>query len=107
MNFSRLATMRGTSYCIRLPRWRGGGESRQRRTRGLDAQERWIGVERQGNPPRVGQLRDETDIGEGRQRAMAERTGRRVGSELCLEGREPQLDPVPIPVVLRLFARSQ
>src|SRR6266542_5379228 len=91
---------------IRLPVRRGGGEGGQRVARSFDPRQRGIGIERDSGASRIGELWYEADVRKRRRRTVAELARRRLAGELCFERREPHVDPVSIPAILRFFARA-
>src|SRR5512132_2929342 len=97
---------RSCHSCIRLPVRRGGGERGQRVASGFDAGQRRIGIERDSRAPRIGELWNETNVGERRRSTVAELACRSLAGELCFERGEPQVDPVTIPAILRFLARA-
>src|SRR5262249_35130710 len=90
----------GSSSGVRLTLRCRHGKRIERATTRIDACQRRIRVERYVVTTRVGQLRNEADIGERRRLAVAERAGGTIVGELAFQCRESQIDPVAIPNVL-------
>src|ERR1700694_3297306 len=82
-------------------------EGIQRKTMRFDSSERWIGVDGKSVPARIGELRNEADIGERRLLSVTECAGPAVPGKLRLERREPELDPVSVPGVFRVLAHAE